>query len=457
MGPFALTVVADIDPKRLEELRGVLAAIDADMERNPHVRFAESPSTYFARWVIVENDPSFSPILVWESNHDLEAPAYIHELVGLFGPGLRAIYSNCKGWREPADDAFVRQFLLDRCIPAAAFYRAYPGQTLGTVRQALAVRQRIQDYLDTHGDELRTLSKMTIRERIQQHLADEKVEVPVANEVPYVPLEVIVDTLTDAAGSDPGPKRSAAIKIVAALALPAVALGGGGAALMALNLPLTGAVLSGLGALYAGSVIGTLGIQRLYELDDDKKRRPLPLSPPSSSALESKEDHFSQNQLTHIVTIRPGMFRLGMLKFAMWGINGLATLTFNRGHLGRIPTIHFARWVILDNRRLMFFSNFDGSWDNYLGDLIDKANIGLTLAWSSVEAFPKTYLIVAQGARDGERFKRWTRHHQIPTQVWYTAFPENNVRTITNAFRICTGLHASRPSEADVSAWLQLL
>jgi len=198
-----------------------------------------------------------------------------------------------------------------------------------------------------------------------------------------------------------------------------------------------------------------LAIQRLYEISDDKKRRPIPPAPPSTSTLASKEDFYTQNQLTHIVNIRPGIFRLGVLKFAMWGINGLATVTFNQGHLGRIPTIHFARWVILDDRRLIFFSNFDGTWDNYLGDFIDKANIGLTLAWSSTEDFPKSYLIVAQGARDGERFKRWTRFHQIPTQVWYTALPEYNVRNITNALRLCAGLRASSLGESDAAAWLQ--
>src|SRR5262245_30191751 len=136
MGPYALTVVADIDPARLEKLRGVLAAIDRDMAGNPYVRFAESPSTYFARWVIVENNPEEAPVLFFESNHDLEAPAYVDELVRLFGPGIRAIYASCNGWDDPSDDAFTRRFLLDRTLPVAAYYRAYPGQTLKTVRQA---------------------------------------------------------------------------------------------------------------------------------------------------------------------------------------------------------------------------------------------------------------------------------------------------------------------------------
>ena len=35
----------------------------------------------------------------------------------------------------------------------------------------------------------------------------------------------------------------------------------------------------------------------------------------------------------------------------------------------QISTIHFARWVVIDNdQRLLFTSNFDGSWETYLRD-----------------------------------------------------------------------------------------
>ena len=56
-----------------------------------------------------------------------------------------------------------------------------------------------------------------------------------------------------------------------------------------------------------------------------------------------------------------------------------------------IPTIHFARWVLIDNNKhMMFFSNFDLSWESYLDDFIEKAHGGLTLAWGSGVGFPAT-------------------------------------------------------------------
>ena len=56
-------------------------------------------------------------------------------------------------------------------------------------------------------------------------------------------------------------------------------------------------------------------------------------------------------------------------------------------------TVHFAHWAFLNNgSRLLFFSNFDHSWGSYLDDFIEKAHVGLTLAWGSSVGFPTSRL-----------------------------------------------------------------
>jgi hypothetical protein len=97
------------------------------------------------------------------------------------------------------------------------------------------------------------------------------------------------------------------------------------------------------------------------------------------------------------------------------------------GRLGGIQTIHFARWVALPDRRLLFFSNYDGSWEAYLGDFIDKASMGLTMIWSNTLWYPKTRLLMFKGATNEGAFKAWTRAYQVPTQVWYSAYPTLSV------------------------------
>ena len=164
-----------------------------------------------------------------------------------------------------------------------------------------------------------------------------------------------------------------------------------------------------------------------------------------------------QNQLTHLVEIKPGWFRLLTLKAVLAAINLLARFTYNQGTLGTITTIHFARWVFIDNnRRLLFFSNYDGSWESYLGDFIDKANLGLTGIWSNTVDFPRTRFLVLDGATDEEPFKAWTRNHQIPTQVWYSAHPYETVRNILDNVQLRNGLERNL-NDAALRDWLRLL
>src|SRR5215510_12284519 len=78
---------------------------------------------------------------------------------------------------------------------------------------------------------------------------------------------------------------------------------------------------------------------------------------------------------------------------------------------------HFAGWVLLPNTdKLLFFSNYGGSWGSYLEDFITKAANGLTGVWSNTVGFPKTENLFTNGAKDGERFKYWARRQQQPTR-----------------------------------------
>jgi hypothetical protein len=167
------------------------------------------------------------------------------------------------------------------------------------------------------------------------------------------------------------------------------------------------------------------------------------------------ENFVVQNQLTHLVEVKPGSFRRRTLKFVLGAINLLAKILFNRGTLGGIPSIHFARWVMIDDdKRLLFFSNFDGSWENYLGDFVDKAAVGLTGVWSNSKNFPKTENLISKGATDEQHFKEWARQHQIPTQVWYTAYKGLSVENINNNSAIRRGLFR-KISEAKARQWLK--
>ena len=69
----------------------------------------------------------------------------------------------------------------------------------------------------------------------------------------------------------------------------------------------------------------------------------------------------------------------------------MVTRLYRPGFLSDIGTIHFARWVTVPGTHdLLFFSNFDASWESYLEDFITKAHAGLTGVWSNSIGFPVT-------------------------------------------------------------------
>ena len=91
----------------------------------------------------------------------------------------------------------------------------------------------------------------------------------------------------------------------------------------------------------------------------------------------------------------------------------------------KIGTIHFVRWVLIDNdTRLLFTSNFDGSWDEYIDIFIDKVHEGLDAIWSNCEGFP------AGGSRDREAFKKYIEQTEYQADYFWCAYPDLTVREI---------------------------
>lgn len=163
-----------------------------------------------------------------------------------------------------------------------------------------------------------------------------------------------------------------------------------------------------------------------------------------------------QNHLAGISIMQAGLLRGITLRIAFWVIGQMATKRFRPGFLGDISTIHYARWLRLPNtNKLLFFSNYGGSWESYLEDFITKASNGLTAAWSNTVGFPRTENLFFKGATDGDRFKRWARRQQQPTWFWYSAYPHLTTARIRTNAAIRQGL-GTVSTEDEATAWLGL-
>jgi len=411
----ALSIIAEVAADKLAELRSLLQEIGNDIRGNGHIRFAALSTTHFCRFVILpaSADLGITASLAFESNFDGDLDVHVEELIAA-GSGVTQIFGYCVGFPSSAAPAEVKAFLLGKQIPVAAFYMGHRGLSLRWIRNDIEVRNEVERYLDSlPSNSGQSSDATTVRVGAQQHLANR----------PQLSTERFDRGLRSAWS-----------------ALPFVAIG----IILAIGLlPLTILILASfaIALRWREKRDPSDGLQTTFSI----------------SNLVDLEDRVIQNQLTHLVPLKPGLFRLWTLRIVLWAIDRLAEYKFNKGDLGGIPSIHFARWSIIDGgRRLLFFSNYDGSWENYLGDFIDKANRGLTAVWSNTAGFPPTRWLVGQGAIHEEQFKQWTRMHQLPTQVWYSAYPDQTVQNILDNCQVRQGVGAPL-SRREVAAWLDKL
>lgn len=143
--------------------------------------------------------------------------------------------------------------------------------------------------------------------------------------------------------------------------------------------------------------------------------------------------------------------------------------SFLGGLLG-LSIIHFARWVIikrdqwpdlgqgkqtLQNDYMLFCSNFNGTWDQYIDAFADGIPNGLDLFWFSSTRYPHSIPITP--------FKNYIRANQIDTDYYYNATPGAAQRDIKSALRIhrilldLEGQHKSLPPEAFQKAYVEAL
>jgi hypothetical protein len=214
----------------------------------------------------------------------------------------------------------------------------------------------------------------------------------------------------------------------------------------------------GLLALPFLIVLSPFLILRLRRLETtDPEICPTP-DPAALLELQLIEDFDVSNQYTAFGSVKPGWFRRWLLTLVLVTIQFTCRNFFTHGYLARVQTIHFARWVFLDGKtRVMFTSNYDGGHQAYMDDFINKVAWGLNLVFSNGIGWPRTDWLITRGARREMPFKYYQRRHQLPTQVWYKAYPGLTLINMTRNACIRQGLERARMSDREAAAWLGLL
>lgn len=381
--------------------------------------FEEFGTIHYLRWAIIDKEipgfpPPTSPIpkLCFVVDYDGSQEDLLKNLSSVSFDLLDGVYGFCEDY--PAENERTVEtriaYLKQGIIKNTSVYIGAPGRSLQQIKNESRLRNYLRDYLDSLA--LKGGSAKEIHEKLRKKVLSkpefEFVKTPV--KMPQINWFGML-----------------LIGLVLLVLLPVV-------------------------------ILWILMVQFFYERKDEVftlKRSQL--NDQALSTLETYEDLYNQNQFTQLVEMKPGKVRLITIKGMFLLANGLIRFFFVKGKLMGIPTIHFARWVIFDdNKRVLFFSNFDGSWQQYLGDFIDKSGWGLTGIFSNTKVFPKTKFLLTGGAYDEEHFLAWSRHSQLPTDVWYCAYPGLSIKNVNNNTLIRTQLMKNL-SEKQAVKFLQLL
>lgn len=422
----ALTVVLKLrnEPAKVKALSERIATLGQGDKRVLTFPFERVPTIHFARWVVVnastgKSKRKYDPLLLFEANYDGTDDAKLFDdMLAVMSEGMHEIHALCVDYpaKKPSDAA-LRDILLRNRLPAGAFHIAHYGRTAQTIIDESKIRNHLEAFFDRKRGELYGLSAEKIRER-----ALEEVERAIAaKELPALP------DLFDPPHQWPDPRRWPTWFLVAlAVGVLPVSL--------------------------------TIGAAFLYIRHLEKNEENAPVVHPAEhiAAVSRLEDIDQQNPLTHLVEVKDSAFRRLTLRVVLFVVKYFAKLHFNRGDLGGIRSIHFARWVVIDEgKRLLFFSNYDGSWERYLGDFIDQAAMGLTAVWTNTEGFPPARFLLWKGSTYEDQFKAWTRDRQIDTQLWFTAYPQLSNREIEANAKIRRGLDREVMKKESATEWLE--
>jgi len=424
-------VVAPVAAGKEPALRALLHSMNAEPgladPRNGVVPFAQFEALHFARLALLDDalqadlrahvvEPRRLPTcLVFIGDCDGPADAVLADLAQRAGPGLARIFAHCEGFAAGNE---LLAWMRAHQQPSAASFVNWVGRTVRQIREESALQRALAARVPRP-----PLAAPGEGERIRRELAA------------WVQSEVGAGrlALTPAA---PTPLGWQLAKLANLVAVPLICI---------LALPL----------LIVGAPLSVFRLRRREESDPELCPRPRSAD---LEALQELEDRDVTNQYTAIGAVKPGLFRRTLLTVLLVLTSFACRQIFTRGFLARVQTIHFAHWFFFDDKtRVVFVSNYDGSHQGYMDDFINKVGWGLNLLFSNGVGWPRTRWLVHGGSRIEQKFKYYQRRHQLPTQVWYKAYPGLALVELKRNHRIREGLEQATMSDAQAQDWLRLL
>ena len=431
-------IVATVRDGQVENLRSVLAGMNKSIGQadpdNSLVPFSQFVGLHVARFVIVDARTAeeisaygitphpWRPSLVFLGDCDSDTNSFLALLAIRAGSGLQKIFSFCEGFSEQnhaAQKSDLLAWMKAHNIQPEANYINTVGRTVTQVHEEAVLHQSLSDYLQEISVDVGRENTRALRQKL----------------LSYVELE----------------KHAGRLSLTPPEATP---WGWKTGNLMhKFGIPLFLILLSPLFLVAAPFLAWRL---RMLERSDPE----IVIRPEQQHVrqLSVMEDRYSSNQFNVFGDIKPGIFRLYLLRFSLLLLDYAARHIYNRNFLTRVRTIHFARWVLMDNNRRIFFaSNYDGSLESYMDDFINKVGWGLNLVFSNGVGYPSTRWLIKGGAEHEQKFKYTLRRHQLASEVWYKAYPDITAYELSRNSFIRQGVETRQSSDVEIRAWLSLI
>jgi hypothetical protein len=394
---------------------------------NAVVPFGSFERLHFARLVVLDDalqvdmrahgmEPQPLPTyLAFLGDCDGRADAVLADLVTRAAPGLRRLFAHCEGFDEHGD---LLAWMRAHDRPSAATFVNWVGRSVLQIREESALQRALAARVPRQ-----PASAAGGAERMRKDLAA------------YVGAEVAAGRLA-LTPPEPTPLDWTLAKLANLVAVPVLGL-----------------LVTPLLIVLAPFIVVLLRTRE--SRDPEVCRRPVAAD---LATLRELEDRETSNQYTALGAVKPGRFRRWLLTVLLVLVDYACRHVFTHGFLARVQTIHFAHWFFFDDKtRVVFVSNYDGSHQGYMDDFINKVGWGLNLVFSNGVGWPRTRWLILGGSRIEQKFKYYQRRHQVPTQVWYKAYPGLALVDLKRNHRIREGLEQSSMTDAQALAWLRLL
>jgi len=390
-----------IQPGKEDDLAALLHKGGNPLWPDSFFPFEKLETVHFARWIIAPKTDKFQASLIYSGNVDGSVAQHLIDLAKMFPDSLDSILSYCVGYPEESNrnDQSRLSYLKQHSKKTPTFYVGAPNRSVTQIRDEAKLHDAVKTFVRENRSEWRT-----------------------GREAYHAIQRFLEDPQWDWARDGYQLPKQRPLKMILAIVL-IVAL-----------LPLL--------------ILAIIGIFFFYELPSKPFCKTVDeISVEKMAQLKNNEDIIYQNQLSQVFETKGGLRKI-MLHLLLWVTNYGARNWFVKGQLFGTPTIHFARWVFIDGgKRFVFFSNFDGTYEGYLGDFVDNNGWGLNAIYGAAKGYPRTYFLFAGGSYKIQEFMGWGRETQVTTPIWYSAYPWSSLTQIVNKSELRAGLF----SEKDLS------